>query len=122
MATYEIKYDGERRHEPRDARVFAVTVWRDGEYLGVVAGALPGIDWRREFSEPDRRRGLYFNGAIRLLADLVADEIVRTGWREEWAPEVPMYGLSGPLAQQRVDFESNEDVYLGDEVIRKVET
>jgi hypothetical protein len=91
MADYDISFSGNRSDMSHDGMIITVEVARDGTYLGLTAGLMPGVDYRRKYKE-GRRLTLFFDGAARHLAELVADDIrsVRPGsWRRRWCRSTP---------------------------------
>ena len=99
MADYDINYADTRSDMSHDGMIITVEVTRDGTYLGQTAGLVPGVDYRRKYKE-GRRLTLFFDGAARHLAELVAEEIRSGTFRETWQLEVPMVELSASACQR----------------------
>jgi hypothetical protein len=89
MTGYDINFADNRPDMSRDGTIITVEVTRDGTYLGRTAGLIPAIDYRRKYKE-GRRLTLFFDGAARHLAELVAEEIHAGTFRDSWQLEVPI--------------------------------
>lgn len=105
MADYDINFADNRSDMTRDGMIITVEVTRDGTYLGQTAGLVPGIDYRRKYKE-GRRLTLFFDGAARHLAELVADDIRAGTFRETWQLEIPLVELDAQRANELAQFDS----------------
>ena len=105
MADYDINYADTRSDMSHDGMIITVEVTRDDTYLGQTAGLVPGVEYRRKYKE-GRRLTLFFDGAARHLAELVAEEIRAGRFRDTWQLEVPMVPLSAQRANELAQFDS----------------
>lgn len=105
MTGYDINFADIRPDMSRDGTIITVEVTRDGTYLGRTAGLMPAIDYRRKYKE-GRRLTLFFDGAARHLAELVADDIRAGTFREAWQLEVPVVDLTAERAVELAQFDS----------------
>jgi hypothetical protein len=121
MADYDINFADNRADMSRDGMIVTVEVTRDGTYLGRTAGIVPGIDYRRKYKE-GRRLTLFFDGAARHLAELVADDIRSGSFRETWQLEVPMVPLSAQRANELAQFDSMHAALAEGDVLLRIST
>jgi hypothetical protein len=121
MADFDITYADTRSDMSHDGMIITVEVTRDGTYLGRTAGLVPGIDYRRKYKE-GRRLTLFFDGAARHLAELVADDIRSGTFRETWQLEVPMVPLSAEQANELAQFDSMHAALSEGDVLLRVTT
>ena len=105
MADFDINFAENRSDMSNDGTIITVEVTRDGTYLGRTAGLVPAIDYRRKYKE-GRRLTLFFDGAARHLAELVADDIRAGTFRETWQLEVPMVPLTAQRSIELAQFDS----------------
>jgi hypothetical protein len=121
MADYDITYSGNRSDMSHDGMIITVEVARDGEYLGLTAGLLPGIEYRRKYKE-GRRRTMFFDGAARHLAELVTDDIRSGRFRETWQSQTPMVPLSAERANELAQFDSVHAALAEGDLLLRVTT
>ena len=121
MADYEINYSDIRSDSSADGMIITVEVARDGTYLGRTAGIVPGIDYRRKYKE-GRRLTLFFDGAARHLAELVAEEIREGKFRDTWQLEVPIVPLDAQRANELAQFDSMHAALAEGDLLLKVST
>ncbi len=121
MADYDIEYCDSRSDMTHDGMVITVEVARDGTYLGRTAGLVPGIDYRRKYKE-GRRLTLFFDGAARHLAELVAEEIRSGTFRETWQLDVPMLPLDAQRANELAQFDSMHAALAEGDLLLRVTT
>jgi hypothetical protein len=121
MADYDISFSGNRSDMSQDGMVITVDVAKDGKYLGLTAGLMPGIDYRRKYKE-GRRLTLFFDGAARHLAELVTDDIRAGRFRETWQLEAPMVPLSAQRANELAEFDSMHASLADGDLLARVTT
>jgi hypothetical protein len=121
MADYDISFSGNRSDMSHDGMVITVEVAKDGKYLGLTAGLMPGIDYRRKYKE-GRRLTLFFDGAARHLAELVTDDIRAGRFRETWQLEAPMVPLSAQRANELAEFDSMHAALADGDLLARVTT
>lgn len=118
MTDYDINFADNRSDMSHDGMIITVEVTRDSTYLGRTAGFVPGVDYRRKYKE-GRRLTLFFDGAARHLAELVADDIRSGTFRETWQLEVPIVPLSAQRANELAQFDSMDSALAeGDLLLR----
>jgi hypothetical protein len=121
MADYDICFSGNRSDMSRDGMIITVEVTRDGEYLGLAAGLLPGVDYRRKYKE-GRRLTLFLDGAARHLAELVGDDIRSGTFRDSWQSESPIVPLSAERANELAQFDSMHAAIADGDLLLRVTT
>lgn len=121
MADYDINFADTRSDISHDGMIITVEVTRDGTYLGRTAGLVPGIDYRRKYRE-GRRLPLFFDGATRHLAELVADDIRSGTFRDSWQLEVPMVALSAQRANELAQFDSMHSALAEGDLLLRITT
>ena len=121
MADYEIRYSDVRSDMSRDGMIISVEVTKDDQYLGKTAGIVAGSDYRRKYKE-GRRLTLFFDGAARHLAELVAEEIRAGTFREVWQLEAPIVPLSAERSNELAQFDSMHAALAGGDLLLRVRT
>jgi hypothetical protein len=121
MTDHEITYSGNRSDSSCDGMVITVEVARDGKYLGQTSGIMPGADYRRKYKE-GRRLTLFFDGAARHLAEIVAEEIRSGTFRETWQLEAPMVQLDAQRANELAQFDSMHSALAEGDLLLRVTT
>jgi hypothetical protein len=121
MADYEIHYSDIRSDTSRDGMIITIEVTRDGTYLGKTGGLVPAIDYRRKYKE-GRRLTLFFDGAARHLAELVADDIRAGTFRDTWQLDVPIVPLSAQRANELAQFDSMHAALAEGDLLLQVTT
>jgi hypothetical protein len=121
MADYDISFSGNRSDMSHDGMIITVEVARDGTYLGLTAGLMPGVDYRRKYKE-GRRLTLFFDGAARHLAELVADDIRSGTFRETWQLEAPLVPLDAQRANELAQFDSMHAALADGDLLLRVTT
>jgi hypothetical protein len=121
MADYEIVYSDARSDVSSDGMVISVEVAKDGQYLGKSAGLVPGVDYRRKYKE-GRRLTLFFDGAARHLAEVIAEEIKAGTFRETWQLEAPIVPLDAARSNELAEFGSMHPALAEGDLLLKVST
>jgi hypothetical protein len=121
MTDHEIHYCDIRSDMSLDGMIITLEVTRDGKYLGKTAGIVPAIDYRRKYKE-GRRLTLFFDGAARQLAELVADEIRSGSFRDTWQLEVPIAPLDAQRSNELAQFDSMHAALAEGDLLLRVTT
>ena len=121
MADFEIRYSDNRSDQSRDGMIITVEVARDGTYLGKTSGIVASADYRRKYKE-GRRLTLFFDGAARHLAELVADDIKAGSFREVWQLEAPIVPLSAERSNELAQFDSMHPALAEGDLLLEVST
>jgi hypothetical protein len=121
MADYDINYADIRSDMTHDGTIITVEVTRDGTYLGQTAGLVAAVDYRRKYKE-GRRLTLFFDGAARHLAELVAEDIRAGRFRDSWQLEVPMVPLDAQRANELAAFDSMHAALVEGDLLESVST
>ena len=102
MATYTVVYRDEGDFVDRDAHWYKVTVYRDGESLGVVLGVMDNLTWADALPHGDGVE-LLSNAAVRLLAQTIETNVRDSSFRDKWELEAVTVPLHGQAARRLVD-------------------
>ena len=121
MADFEIRYSDNRSDQSRDGMIITVEVARDGTYLGKTSGIVASADYRRKYKE-GRRLTLFFDGAARHLAELVAEDIQAGTFRDVWQLEAPIVPLSAERSNELAEFGSMHPALAEGDLLLKVTT